>query len=61
MDIRKVIEEYPKKYKEENQFIRMTKNEYLFGEETIKVKLVGDDVILKLNRVIMNSKNFSIY
>jgi hypothetical protein len=44
-----LIEEFPKKCKEENKFIRKTKNEYLFGDETIKVELVGDDVILKLD------------
>ena len=44
-----LIEEFPKKCKEENRFIRLTKYEYSFGEEKIRVELGDDDVILKLD------------
>jgi len=44
-----LINEFPKKCKEENRFIRITKYEYAFGEEKIKVELGKDDVILKLD------------
>ena len=46
---RQLIEEFPEKCKEENIFIRKSKYEYAFGEETIKVALEGEDVILKLD------------
>ena len=46
---KQLIEEFPKKCKEENIFIRITKYEYSFGEEKIKVALEGDEVILKLD------------
>ena len=44
-----LIEEFPKKCKEENKFIRLSKYEYSFGEEKIRVELGEDDVILKLD------------
>ena len=44
-----LIEEFPKKCKEENIFIRISKYVYSFGEEKIKVELEGDDVVLKLD------------
>ena len=44
-----LIEEFPKKCKEENRFIRITKHEYAFGEEKIKVVYEDNDVILKLD------------
>ena len=46
---KQLIEEFPEKCKEENIFIRLSKYEYAFGEETIKVALEGEDVILKLD------------
>ena len=46
-----LIEEFPQKCKDENIFIRISKYEYSFGEEKIKVELDedGNDVILKLD------------
>ena len=44
-----LMEEFPKKCQEENKFIRISKYEYLFGEEKIKVALDGEEVILKLD------------
>ena len=44
-----LVEEFPKKCKEENRFIRITKYEYSFGEEKIKVAYEDDDVVLKLD------------
>ena len=44
-----LIEEFPKKCKEENRFIRLSKYEYSFGDEKIRVELGEDDVILKLD------------
>ena len=44
-----LIEEFPKKCKEENKFIRLSKYEYSFGDEKIRVELGEDDVILKLD------------
>ena len=44
-----LIEKFLKKYKEENKFIRLSKYEYSFGDEKIRVELWGDDAILKLD------------
>ena len=44
-----LIEDFPKKCKEENRFIRISKYEYSFGEEKIKVMYKEGDVILKLD------------
>jgi hypothetical protein len=44
-----LIEEFPKKCREENRFIRINKNEYSFGEEKIKVIYKDNDVVLQLD------------
>ena len=44
-----LIEDFPKKCKEENRFIRISKNEYSFGEEKIKVAYKDGIVILQLD------------
>ena len=44
-----LIEDFPKKCKEENRFIRISKYEYSFGEEKIKVIYKDGIVILKLD------------
>jgi len=44
-----LIEDFPKKCKEENRFVRISKNEYSFGEEKIKVIYKDGEVILKLD------------
>jgi hypothetical protein len=44
-----LIEDFPKKCKEENRFVRISKNEYSFGEERIKVIYKDGEVILKLD------------
>ena len=44
-----LTEDFPKKCKEENRFVRISKNEYSFGEEKIKVVYKDGDVILKLD------------
>ena len=44
-----LIEEFPKKCRGENRFVRITKYEYSFGDEKIKVAYEDDDVILKLD------------
>ena len=44
-----LIEEFPKKCKEENLFIRINKYEYQFGKEIIKVDYEDGDVVLKLD------------
>ena len=44
-----LLEEFPKNCKEENRFIRISKYEYSFGEEKIKVSYEDNDVVLKLD------------
>ena len=44
-----LIEEFPKKCKEENRFVRLTKYEYSFGDEKINVIYKDGEVILKLD------------
>ena len=44
-----LIEDFPKKCKEENRFVRISKNEYSFGEEKIKVIYKDGEVVLKLD------------
>ena len=44
-----LIEEFPKKCKEENRFIRLSKYEYSFGDEKIKVIYKDGEVVLKLD------------
>ena len=44
-----LIEEFPKKCQEENQFVRINKYEYLFGDEKINVMYSNGEVILKLD------------
>ena len=44
-----LIEEFPKKCKDENLFVRINKYEYQFGKEIIKVDYENGDVVLKLD------------
>ena len=44
-----LTEDFAKKCKEENRFIRISKYEYSFGDEIIKVTYKDGDVILKLD------------
>ena len=44
-----LTEDFPKKCKDENRFIRISKNEYSFGEEKIKVIYRDGDVVLQLD------------
>ena len=44
-----LIEDFPKKCKEENRFVRITKHEYYFGEEKIKVIYKDGEVVLQLD------------
>ena len=44
-----LTEDFSKKCKEENKFIRISKYEYSFGEEKIKVEYKDGEVILKLD------------
>lgn len=47
-----LIEEFSKKYKEENKYTRLSKYEYSIGDEKIGVELGENDVILKLDEFI---------
>ena len=44
-----LTEDFPKKCKDENRFIRISKYEYSFGEEKIKVIYRDGDVVLQLD------------
>ena len=44
-----LTEEFPKKCKDENKFVRISKYEYSFGDEKIKVAYENGEVILKLD------------